>query len=1314
MCDARVVPNIITHVEIDKVSLSFYSDEEIKKLSVQKIYNPVIFDSLLYPLPGGAHDSALGPMDNNESCVTCGLRASFCPGHFGHIQLPLIVYNPVMFHLLYKLLKKSCFVCHRFLFKSPLDVIMLEGKLRLASAGFVPEAIQLEEIILSEEMKESNPDNIQEAIDLIIADKLGDTEEIDERETRHVKQYKNTLINDLLRASGAATTCKNCEAPVRVVRQDFCSKFSLMPLSGRKVKRYLDAWDKVHTNSLDNSDMTDQEEEELLISRKEIDMKWCTTNVLITPLEVREHMQQLWQSETSLINALFNGYSKSNAGQKFDHSIFFLSILPVTPSNCRPMAHFNGQSYEGPQTANIKNILIRVTEMQKAMKDLKEKEDKTTKDYEQFQYIWGQLQNSVNGFFDSDLNYIRTQKISTGIRQLLEHKQGLFRQHMMGKRVDYSARSVISPDLNIDVDEIGIPMVFATNLTFPEPVTPWNVKHLRQAIVNGPLVHPGATHVEDSDGTRILLNAKNKSQREAIARQLLTPSTLGKAQVSKKVHRHLHNGDILLVNRQPTLHRPSIMAHKARVLSDEKTLRLHYANCKAYNADFDGDEMNIHLPQNQIARSEAINLLSTPHQYLTPKDGSPLSGLIQDHVIGGVLLTIRGRMLDVQLYQQLVYSALPEFNHRIILIPPCQIKPKKRWSGKQVISTILMNLLPKSEELISLQGKTKTGSMLWSQERHMSENEVIIQNGELLCGVLDKSQFGSSQFGLVHGCHELYGSVVSSKLLSAFARLFTVFLQYHGFTMGIQDLLLTEEGEKLRDSILAKSETAGITAARELFSAENDDEATLREKYKQLYLTGGPSAKVRADMAFKKQANIINNELNTKLNTMYLKAFPHNALHLMVDAGAKGSAVNRLQISALLGQIELEGARPPLMTSGRSLPCSEPYDLNLKAGGFVSGRFLTGISPREYFFHCMAGREGLIDTAVKTSRSGYLQRCLVKHLEGLKVNYDLTVRDSDGSVIQFLYGEDGINPEYTAYLNPEQFRFVTKNITAMNRRLLSESAVPQLKPGLAREYIDKINAKVSKRARKLNSTNSEYLLCKSSQANPFLTFYSQYSKGFRIDSSQDIEMPELNYRKLWQLAAVDHWYHLTEDEMDRYYKYSQTCYDTVQSVYQPDVHIGSISEKMQCLISNYLSTEFDTTADITPEEFRTCMELKYLNSLCQPGDPVGLLAAQSIGEPSTQMTLNTFHFAGRGEMNVTLGIPRLREIIMTASGKISTPCIEIPLLKGLDKNIAQEVERSLKKITVEEVLEKFEVFDSIVSDASHSRITSTINFSNNL
>lgn len=156
----------------------------------------------------------------------------------------------------------------------------------------------------------------------------------------------------------------------------------------------------------------------------------------------------------------------------------------------------------------------------------------------------------------------------------------------------------------------------------------------------------------------------------------------------------------------------------------------------------------------------------------------------------------------------------------------------------------------------------------------------------------------------------------------------------------------------------------------------------------------------------------------------------------MVQSGAKGSTVNTMQISCLLGQIELEGKRPPVMISGKSLPSFPEFEFSPRAGGFIDGRFMTGIQPQEFFFHCMAGREGLIDTAVKTSRSGYLQRCLIKHLEGLHVGYDMTVRDSDKSVVQFMYGEDGMEISKAQFLNEKQLGFLNENKKVLNDKKL--------------------------------------------------------------------------------------------------------------------------------------------------------------------------------------------------------------------------------------------------------------------------------------
>ena len=266
--------------------------------------------------------------------------------------------------------------------------------------------------------------------------------------------------------------------------------------------------------------------------------------------------------------------------------------------------------------------------------------------------------------------------------------------HMMGKRVNFAARTVITPDPNISIDEIGLPEVFAKQLTYRVPVTPWNVEELRQMVMNGPNIHPGAVYVEYENGVKKLIDESDYVQREALSKTLLTPGTNADEGSTKFVYRHLINGDAMLVNRQPTLHKPSIMSHRARVLKGEKVMRLHYAICKSYNADFDGDEMNAHFPQNEVARAEAYNIVNVCKQYLVPKDGTPLQGLIQDHIISGVKMTVRGRFFDREEYQQHVFGALVDVPGRIKTLPPAIIKPRPLWSGKQIISTIIMNLVP--------------------------------------------------------------------------------------------------------------------------------------------------------------------------------------------------------------------------------------------------------------------------------------------------------------------------------------------------------------------------------------------------------------------------------------------------------------------------------------------------------------------------------------------------------------------------------------------------------------------------------------------
>lgn len=304
----------------------------------------------------------------------------------------------------------------------------------------------------------------------------------------------------------------------------------------------------------------------------------------------------------------------------------------------------------------------------------------------------------------------------------------------------------------------------------------------------------------------------------------------------------------------------------------------------------------------------------------------------------------------------------------------------------------------------------------------------------------------------------------------------------------------------------------------------------IREKIEEAYW-GNPKFRAQLDRKYKSALDIYTNNINkTCLPAGLTKKFPENNLQLMVQSGAKGSTVNTMQISCLLGQIELEGKRPPLMISGKSLPSFPPYESSPRAGGFIDMRFMTGIQPQEFFFHCMAGREGLIDTAVKTSRSGYLQRCLVKHLEGLVVNYDSTVRNSDGSLVQMLYGEDGLDIANSRFLTKEQIGFLVDNKEA----ILDRKLVKNLKDDAELSKILKIKKKVQKWEKKNGSATIK------TRGSGF-ALYSEENKSANPDKYKSIDMK--CGRNKAALSAMKKWVKKSIEEKEVYEDKCKRCPD---------------------------------------------------------------------------------------------------------------------------------------------------------------------------
>jgi DNA-directed RNA polymerase I subunit RPA1 len=1193
--------DLLPPAQLSSASFSFYTAPQARKLSVKEIKSAIAYDSLNCPVKGGLYDPAMGvsPYDKFSTCTTCGQEGSICPGHPAHLELAGTIFNPFLLDEVLKLLKAKCYQCHKLRINQN-QLTYLTIKAKLIAQGALMHAQQLTELLSYKTLDVLLADEAFVHLKTaIVSEKLGNLQYLSEQKIRQLADPNQTAIirakrdlNKEVFKSLESNVCPHCRAKQYSIKKENNNKITRVPLSDKVAKS---------------------------MSAKGVET--LKKVQVLHPEHVRDEIRELWVSNPELLTLLY-GESESIIQR------FFLESLIVPSNRFRPESHGPGdQTYLHMQTIALTKIIGINQQMKELVQNKAPESAVVAKVIE--------LQSAVNLYMDSSLSSRYADKDATGLRQLLEKKEGLFRLKMMGKRVNYAARSVISPDPYLDTNEIGIPVVFAKKLSMPEVVTERNANFLKQLIRNGPNVYPGANMVEDLEGNKIVLDNLPKHALHSIANKLVTRG------FGKIVYRHVMNGDWFLVNRQPTLHKPSIMAHRARVLPRQNTIRMHYSNCNTYNADFDGDEINLHLPQTYLGQTEAKYIVSTDNQYCAPTSGKPLRGLIQDHIVSGVLLTCRDSFFTREEYQQLIYST-----GITRTIPPCILKPKELWSGKQIISTMLQALATIDHPL-NLEKKCKVPGYVWAKDEEM----FILKDSYLCTGVLDKSQIGSEACGMVHAFHELYGERSCANLLTALGKLLTMHLQINGFTCGMEDLILTNQIDDHRRNFIEGLYAKGILKAAETAGADEPDELHKIESRalytpktqinpKDLYSKSGtesvassiqeyilsdPNGAKELDI---QMISVLNKNSSALINDCLpgglVKKFPDNYFSLMVLSGGKGSIVNHKHISCMLGQQELEGRRVPMTLLGKTAPCFIPFDPHPRAGGFVADRFLSGLRPQEYFFHCMAGREGLVDTAVKTSKSGYMQRCLVKGMEGLMVSYDNSVRDSDGSIVQFAYGEDCVDPLKTKYL--KNFEFIAQNTEAL---------------------LAKYNYKSVK------------------QTLDFSRFKQRVQeKEVRVDGK-----------------IVD------------YFKVSKI----------PGKMSESAKKAMNSFIQNYKKSNHTL-----PKRLRRLVALKYLRSLMSPGEAVGVIAAQSIGEPSTQLTLNTFHLAGHGGANVTLGIPRLREILMTTAVNMKTPSMTLPFLgtKAQAYNFANQI----KRLKLKELVQRIKVREKVNPQTKTRQYTVELKF----
>lgn len=840
--------------------------------------------------------------------------------------------------------------------------------------------------------------------------------------------------------------------------------------------------------------------------------------------------------------------------------------------------------------------------------------------------LWEYLQQQVALYVNSEVPGLSQPGFGKTIRgfcQRLKGKQGRFRGNLSGKRVDFSGRTVISPDPNLSITEVCVPMLVAKNLTYPEVANHINMEKLRRLVLTGPSEWPGAMSVLKKADGGYKIDLKY-ADREQVARDL---------SYGDKVDRHLEDGDIVLFNRQPSLHKLSIMSHLVKV-RHWRTFRLNECVCTPYNADFDGDEMNLHVPQTEEARAEATTLMGVKHNLATPKNGEPIIAATQDFITAAYLISSKDMFLTRQQFAY-VCAHMTESRIQVDLPPPAILKPEARWTGKQVFN-ILMRPNKQSSVLVNLDAKCRDYKPRPGECPDMCPNDgwLVIRNSEIMCGRMDKSTVGSGKKdSIFYVILRDFGPDAAVTAMNRLAKLCARFLGNRGFSIGVVDVFPTQRLNEEKE-LLVQEANKKCDELIETFKAGKLEKAPGCNPEQTLEnIISGILSKVR------QQAGETCEETLSR----------HNAPLTMARSGSKGSSINVAQMVACVGQQIIGGQRVPDGFQDRSLPHFQKNTRQPASKGFVKNSFYSGLVPTEFLFHAISGREGLVDTAVKTAETGYMSRRLMKCLEDLSTQYDNTVRTSSGGIVQFQFGADRLDPvNMEGSAVPVHFDRTWTHAESVTFRNDEPTLLPGEIEKLCEATLDKERAKNTR-----HDLVTDALL------------------SYTDDSDRNLDLLE-GARDF--IETVSRYVHKRADKLAK---------ARTEVGLQRDSNEGA---------DPVLLARADRVAKVSRRTLERFLQLcldKYRLAHVEPGHAVGAVGAHSIGEPGTQMTLKTFHFAGVAGMSLTQGVPRIKEII-NASKKISTPVISCPLQNKAQIEAARIVKGRIEKTYVSDVLRYIE------------------------
>ena len=1013
--------NTMIPKRIAQIRFGLMEPKEIRQMSAVEVKTADTYKDDGHAYRQGLMDPHMGVIEPGLVCPTDNCKYDESPGHFGHIALELPVIHIGFVNLIKTALKATCSKCSR---------------------------------ILLHDTPSTHPSN----------------PELSEQD------YYRSRIRDIQIKHGVGSTefakiIKEVEKVTTGTRRGQCMHCQAM--QGKIM--------------LDKPTTFKEKLESQGAGKAEIERK-------LNPRDVRE-----WLSAIPSEDLIFIGMDKQNRPEWI-----VLKVLPVPPITVRPSITLDsGDRSEDDLTHKLVDVL-RINQR------LRENRD-TGAPQLIVEDLWELLQYHITTYFDNQTSGIPPARHRSGrtlktLTQRLKGKEGRFRSNLSGKRVNFCARSVISPDPYLGVNEVGVPKKIAKELTVPIRVTSRNREQMRQMILRGPDVHPGVNYIIRGDNRRVRINQRSRlinagfrchnpecneettlrpdmhqclpapnflpglvikpeifvnpdgtqettyvvddeatlanlrgedidSQKLAeddpraklhyrwmhelaqadkvhpdphpdhlqiscphcgspsdewgdqtrVEDRLSTIDRNGNPKPGLLVERHLIDGDVAIFNRQPSLHRMSMMVHEVRVMEGH-TFRFNLAVCTPYNADFDGDEMNLHVIQSEEARAEAKILMRVQEHILTPRYGGAVIGGIHDHISGAYLLSRPGTLINRRHGLEMLGSI--DFTGELPTIVKDE-NGKECFRGQDLISLII----PDNIHL---------------RFRSRSNDDVVVKNG-MVEGTLDKRAIGAEDGRLLDAIVQTNGPELGAKFLDDFTRLSIAACTSLGFTTGIDDEDLSAEALQ---SIKNANIEAGVLVQAALDKFGKDGRGYETRPGRTPRETLEEDIMVILDQGKQEAGDVAKNELAQSGST--------NAAVNMAISGARGSMDNLNMMAGSIGQAKVRGKRLERGYNERVLPHFRRGGRAAADRGFIASSFKRGLEPTEFFMLSISGRESLVDTAVRTAKSGYMQRRLINAMDDLKVYDDsmLSVRNTANRIIQFSYGEDGIDPSRGVHGSP--------------------------------------------------------------------------------------------------------------------------------------------------------------------------------------------------------------------------------------------------------------------------------------------------------